>query len=689
VRSKLAPSAILMLCLASGAYAGTNNVVPTTTLTAETGNNTSAASTFTPQSDGNLGAGNVSKVSIRTLLYAGSNTPIYAHFMGWFGQSNHMSVGYTSSSGTQVKAQVSDALSRGISGFILDWYGPNNSMPNNTALALMNEAQSRGGAFQFGIMYDGGALGACAATSGCNLNQQAINDLTYAYNNFEQSSAYMTSNGRPVVWFFSPDRYGTLNWAQIASSVPGNPLFVFQNSGGFTHGNSSGSFSWVIIDTSNAYDWNQSYLDNFYLTSFSYPQELTYGTGYKGFNDSLAAWGANRIMNQQCGQVWMNTLAEIGRYFSASNQLNAIQLVTWNDYEEGSELETGIDNCVSLSATLTANVLSWSVTGNLNTVDHFTVFISSDGENLMSLGDLPATATSLNLTSAAMAPGSYTLHVKAVGKPSLANKMSQAVAYSVADLPPTAQLSVTPTSGVAPLVVNASTAGSTDADGTIVSSSINFGDGSATVAGPAASHTYTVPGTYALTATVTDNSGLSSTATATVMVKADQPPVVELTVTPSSGASPLAVAVYANSSYDPDGTITASKITFGDGASASGISANHTYTGPGTYTVSATLTDNAGLSSTASTVVQVYGVKVTSPANGTTLSSPVHVAASATSAHPITAMRIYVDNISRYATNSSSLNRYVSLSAGTHYVVVQAWDSTGAVFKTPVNITVK
>jgi hypothetical protein len=61
----------------------------------------------------------------------------------------------------------------------------------------MNEAQSRGGAFHFGIMYDGGALGTCASTSGCDLTQQAINDLTYAYNNFEQSSAYMVSNGRP------------------------------------------------------------------------------------------------------------------------------------------------------------------------------------------------------------------------------------------------------------------------------------------------------------------------------------------------------------------------------------------------------------------------------------------------------------------------------------------------------------
>jgi hypothetical protein len=58
---------------------------PTTTLSAETGNNTSAADSFTAQSNGNLGAVNVSKVPTRTLLYSGASAKIYAHFMPWFG----------------------------------------------------------------------------------------------------------------------------------------------------------------------------------------------------------------------------------------------------------------------------------------------------------------------------------------------------------------------------------------------------------------------------------------------------------------------------------------------------------------------------------------------------------------------------------------------------------------------------
>jgi hypothetical protein len=51
-------------------------------------------------------------------------------------------------------------------------------------------------------------------------------------------------------------------------------------------------------------------------------------------------------------------------------------------------------------------------------------------------------------------------------------------------------------------------------------------------------------------------------------------------------------------------------------------------------------------------------------------------------------MRIYVDGISVYLITASSLDTSVAMSAGTHSVVVQAWDSTGAVFKTPMTLII-
>jgi len=95
----------------------------------------------------------------------------------------------------------------------------------------------------------------------------------------------------------------------------------------------------------------------------------------------------------------------------------------------------------------------------------------------------------------------------------------------------------------------------------------------------------------------------------------------------------------------------------------------------------------------APTPTQTTGVSVASPTNNWVgaASSPVHVVATAvgTANRPVTAMRIYVDDVSMYAINAAKLDTYLKLAAGSHHMVVQAWDNTGAVYKTLVLITLK
>lgn len=84
------------------------------------------------------------------------------------------------------------------------------------------------------------------------------------------------------------------------------------------------------------------------------------------------------------------------------------------------------------------------------------------------------------------------------------------------------------------------------------------------------------------------------------------------------------------------------------------------------------------------------GVTVCSPTNGSTVASPVHVTAAAKSSlASITAMRVYVDNTSVYSVNAASINTYLSIASGTHSMVVQAWDATGAVYKSSLSIQVQ
>lgn len=87
---------------------------------------------------------------------------------------------------------------------------------------------------------------------------------------------------------------------------------------------------------------------------------------------------------------------------------------------------------------------------------------------------------------------------------------------NVANRPPVAVGSATPAEGSAPLVVQFSSAGSTDPDDGIIAAYLwNFGDGiTSTEANP--KHTYAALGNFAATLTVTDRSGATATTTVPV-----------------------------------------------------------------------------------------------------------------------------------------------------------------------------
>lgn len=146
--------------------------------------------------------------------------------------------------------------------------------------------------------------------------------------------------------------------------------------------------------------------------------------------------------------------------------------------------------------------------------------------------------------------------------------------------------------GPKPLTVNFTGSDSSDADGTITNYSWDFGDGnSSNSADP--SHSYTSSGVYTATLIVTDNDGLTGSASVVITVL-NASPVAVISANPLSGNAPLLVNFDASSSYDPDGSVTAYSWNFGDGTSATGVSTSHTYTVAGTYTATLNVTDNEG-----------------------------------------------------------------------------------------------
>ena len=139
---------------------------PQTVISCENVNNTSASPRFRGGNNGNAPPGNVSKMPIRSLLYRGSQTRLYTRYMPWFGDSHHRDVSYRSDDAQQIARQVTDMISRGLQGAIVDWYGPDSGLENQSTILLMKEAE-RESNFEFAISEDAGPIRDCAKR-GCD-----------------------------------------------------------------------------------------------------------------------------------------------------------------------------------------------------------------------------------------------------------------------------------------------------------------------------------------------------------------------------------------------------------------------------------------------------------------------------------------------------------------------------------------
>lgn len=388
------------------------------------GPNTSASPSYGMQ-------GNVSKLPLSSLLYPGATTKIYVRFMPWFGEKNHTLAGYHSDDQQQIRAQIDDMMSRGIAGAFIAWYGQKDDFKDKVTTRFMQEAERRGGGFQFALSYSG-TLDACSKNPGCDVTEAIVSEINYANRRYMGSPAYVRANGRPVFFIFDLTKY-SIDWSRVRSEVQGQPLVLFRNSGGFNHAQSDGAYGWLAPEGSKGNDAaSLEYLDRFYKAAEQNRGSVVIGSVYKGFDDSRASWGKGRHIPEQCGLTWLSSFAEADRYYSAKNQLPMLLVVTWNDYEEGTEIETGIDNCVSVTAQADGSKVSWKVNGDERTVDHYRILASSDGKNVTPLDDIAAGHNhSIDVTTSLPGKGHWTIYVEAVGRASLLNHLSNPVQITV------------------------------------------------------------------------------------------------------------------------------------------------------------------------------------------------------------------------------------------------------------------
>jgi PKD repeat protein len=105
-----------------------------------------------------------------------------------------------------------------------------------------------------------------------------------------------------------------------------------------------------------------------------------------------------------------------------------------------------------------------------------------------------------------------------------------------------------------------------------------------------------------------------------IEVDAIKAPTASFTVTPSAGEAPLEVRLDGSASSDPYCSITSYAWDFGDGNTETGTgpTAVHTYVTPGALTVSLTVTNDKGVTNTASKAITVIEPVVLAPPSGVT-----------------------------------------------------------------------
>jgi len=321
---------------------------------------------------------------------------VLAEYQAWHGLvPTHTNPPYVSTDTLVISRHIALAQAMGISGFVVDWYGPPARLSNDTDRAFIDQAtaelirQSEMRGFKVALMYDEGTLSNTMPLTPLR-QTRAISDLLYARRYFT-SPAYLNISGHPAVFVFPyPPVDPEINWSQVRGQLGVTITLLDEdpNPDDQVHDMQyDGFYAWVQPPSSGWRDdgteWGHDYLTWFYgvMTGLgpTYTNRVAIGGVWPGFDDSPAPWGVPpyRYMWRRCGQTWRDT-------WQLANQFNPpyVMIATWNDFEEGSDIEFGIGDCLLQAqqrSTLPGHMIVYThvLTNTGKFTDTFTVVGSS------------------------------------------------------------------------------------------------------------------------------------------------------------------------------------------------------------------------------------------------------------------------------------------------------------------------
>ncbi len=236
----------------------------------------------------------------------------------------------------------------GADGVIVDWYGMDDYLDygvNNQRTAALFQFTRKAG-LKFSLCYEDQTIlqetnGFIAISDTTNHAQQT---MLYVETNYFSDSSYLRWNNQPVLLNFGPQYFKTnTQWQAIFSVLTNPPAFFTEDNRLTVVG--AGAFDWppMSLSQTNAGVLStfalNSYLNTFQQNGASWPAFIS--SAFPRFHDIYQQAGvgpSNGYLDDAGGSTFRNTLVQ-----ALTNKSAIVQIVTWNDFGEGTIMEPTVD----------------------------------------------------------------------------------------------------------------------------------------------------------------------------------------------------------------------------------------------------------------------------------------------------------------------------------------------------------
>ncbi len=226
----------------------------------------------------------------------------------------------------------------GVDGILINWYGtfnlndfPVNKQNSEQIISMLSKV-----GMKYAIVYEDRFLNDIVnAGLAITASTAARDDFNYVQTHYFSDPNYIKNNEKPLLLNFGPIVLKTEEeWTKAFSLLNTKPEFyTLWYDSGSAGNNASGEFAWVYQDN--------SHLANFYnIRANQIPKAIA--GAYPGFKDYYAEGG------EGSGLGWTiphNNGATLDETLSLAKNsgLNQLQLITWNDFGEGTMIEPTVE----------------------------------------------------------------------------------------------------------------------------------------------------------------------------------------------------------------------------------------------------------------------------------------------------------------------------------------------------------